>query len=71
MPQFTTTLATVIWTHMIDFDFSAVVHPICRLEILFFYPYIEILLPAPWIDYLEHLKDFYPIGFFFIKVKVL
>ena len=30
----------------------------------FFTLILKYLLPAPWIDYLEHLEDFYPIGFF-------
>ena len=36
----------------------------------FFTLILKYLLPDPWIDYLEHLEDFYPIGFFFVKVKV-
>ena len=36
----------------------------------FFILILKYLLPAPWIDYLEHLEDFYPIGFFFVEVKV-
>ena len=37
----------------------------------FFTLVLKYLLPAPWIHYLEHLKDFYGIRFFFNKIKVI
>ena len=36
----------------------------------FFTLILKYPLPDPWKNYLDNLEDFYPIGFFFVKVKV-